>query len=74
MLDFFNFFGFSEHCMYIFLIILFTWIIPITILLRLISFNSNVPNFFEKSFRYCRILYLTFIIIFMIICYFFSNI
>lgn len=73
MLDFYlNVLNITENDMYIFMIILFTWIIPVTILLRIISFFSNVPNAFEKSFLYCKILYFSFIVLFFLVSFIFS--
>ena len=67
MLDFYlNVLNITENDMYIFMIILFTWIIPVTILLRII------PNAFEKSFLYCKILYFSFIVLFFLVSFIFS--
>lgn len=73
MLDFYvDVLNISENDMYIFMFVLFTWIIPVTILLRIFSFFSNVPNSFEKSFLYCKILYFSFIVLFLLVSFIFS--
>lgn len=72
MLDFYvDVLNISENDMYIFMLVLFTWIIPVTILLRIFSFFSNVPNAFEKSFLYCKILYFSFIVLFLLVSFIF---